>query len=634
MILPMVRVQLIGPRPLLGNALAFLQARGVLQLRAPSTAAAPGGRRIVEPCAPGPDAAELERRLEDAATRSAALRARLPRPTAVEGAAAPGARPESLPDPASPAFPARLAALEQEVAALEARRAALGEERAATDRFERLVVALAPLRHGLDPALAPEIHALVLRPDEEALALLAAEVRQLTGGAFELQSRPLPDGQVGVLLAVPRAASREVTALLFERGVDEVKLPPAYAGKGLVELLLLLAARQREIPGELAAVEGALGDVARRTGPALDAAAEGARSALQRLRAAARCGATRFAFVVTGWMPEEALPALREAAGAEFGETMALIAARPEPPEWPQVPVVLRNRAALRPFERLLALVPLPRYGSTDPTPWLAVFFPLFFGLVLGDVAFGALGIGAALLARWRRWGGRVGGDLAWIALACSLSAAAFGLLFGEALGELGRHLGLRPLLLDRREAILPLLGLALAVGLLHVLAGMALGFASALRGGHRREALGRAAKLGLLVAGGTVAAALLGAAPRALAAPAGVAGAALLALAVAAEGPMAALDLVLGLGNVLSYARLMALGLASAMLAEVANQLAGSLRPAAAGLAIGVLLHAVNFSLGLVSPAIAALRLHYVEFFEKFYDEGGEPYRPFAATA
>jgi V/A-type H+-transporting ATPase subunit I len=93
----------------------------------------------------------------------------------------------------------------------------------------------------------------------------------------------------------------------------------------------------------------------------------------------------------------------------------------------------------------------------------------------------------------------------------------------------------------------------------------------------------------------------------------------------------MAALDLVLGLGNVLSYARLMALGLASAMLAEVANLLATSLRPAAAGVAIGVLLHAVNFTLGLISPTVAALRLHYVEFFEKFYEEGGVPYRPFA---
>jgi V/A-type H+-transporting ATPase subunit I len=67
-------------------------------------------------------------------------------------------------------------------------------------------------------------------------------------------------------------------------------------------------------------------------------------------------------------------------------------------------------------------------------------------------------------------------------------------------------------------------------------------------------------------------------------------------------------------------------------MLAEAANVIAGAL-PGVAGIALAVLLHAVNFSLGLISPAIAALRLQYVEFFEKFYREGGRPFRPFVAA-
>ncbi len=66
-------------------------------------------------------------------------------------------------------------------------------------------------------------------------------------------------------------------------------------------------------------------------------------------------------------------------------------------------------------------------------------------------------------------------------------------------------------------------------------------------------------------------------------------------------------------------------------MLAEAANLVAETIRPAPAGLALAILLHALNFTLGLISPTVAALRLHYVEFFDKFYDEGGVPYRPFA---
>jgi V/A-type H+-transporting ATPase subunit I len=159
----------------------------------------------------------------------------------------------------------------------------------------------------------------------------------------------------------------------------------------------------------------------------------------------------------------------------------------------------------------------------------------------------------------------------------------------------------------------------------------MALGLASAASGGHRREAITRAARLLLLVAATLAVAALTGVAPQRVLRPAVVSGALFLGVAVAAEGPMAALDFVLGLGNVLSYARLMALGLASAMLAEVANLVGGTLRPQAAGLLLGALLHAINFSLGLISPTVAALRLHYVEFFEKFYDARGLPFRPFA---
>lgn len=619
MILPMARVELLGPRDLLPAALRFLQAQGVLELTAPGapaaseTCAVPSALAGVE---------ERERRAEEALRRITALAGRLPA-ARVDGGA-------PLPEAGSPELLRALGLIEEEVAALEARRAALVEEDEAVGRFSRLVVALAPLEHGLDRALDPEIHALELRDDPAAIALLASEVRRIAGGACEVTARPIGPGRVGILVVVPRASGPALTALLFERGVDEVKLPAAYAARGLVDLLLRVSSRAGEIPRERAGLEEALARLGDRLGPSLAAAADDARATIDRLRAARRCGETRFAFVVAGYMPEDRVERLRGAALAELGDRVALLCRPPSRAEWASVPVVLRNRPAIRPFQRLLALVALPRYGSVDPTPWLALFFPLFFGLVLGDVAFGVIGGVAALAVRARGTGGALGRDLAWIALACSVSAAAFGVLFGEALGELGLHAGLSPVLLDRRHAFMAFLGMALAVGALHVGLGMGLGVGGALRGGHRREALGRAAKLGLLCACVVAAAAAVRVAPAAALRPALAVAAALLGVALLAEGPMAALELVLGLGNVLSYARLMALGLASVMLAEVANLLATSLRPAAAGLVIGVLLHAVNFTLGLISPTIAALRLHYVEFFEKFYEEGGAPYRPF----
>jgi len=98
----------------------------------------------------------------------------------------------------------------------------------------------------------------------------------------------------------------------------------------------------------------------------------------------------------------------------------------------------------------------------------------------------------------------------------------------------------------------------------------------------------------------------------------------------VLVEGLMAPLELLSTLGNILSYARIMAVGVASLMLAVVANRMAGAVGSVVVGVLFGLLFHLVNFALAVLSPAVHALRLHYVEFFGKFYSPGGVPYRPF----
>jgi V/A-type H+-transporting ATPase subunit I len=616
----MVRIDVIGPRDRFAAALRFLQKRAVLELREPV----------------GPGLAPMDPQAHPDGTAEARLEADLRRVEALSARLAPssGGRPEPLPAPGTEAFSARLGNFEREVAALEARRAALVAEREVTARFANLLVALAPLGHGIDPALEPQVHALALRGDPAAVALLEGEVRRVAGGACEVQARPLDRDTTGVLVVVPRAAEKAVAALLSEQGVEEVRLPAQYAGKRLADVLLLLARRERTLPREQARADAALAALASTVRPTLAAAHAAVFWALERRRAVARCGGTHGAFVIAGYMPAEHVSEVRDDAEAELGPALAVVVRPPDPSEWGDVPVVLRNRRSVRPFERLLGLVALPRYGSVDPTPWLAVFFPLFFGLVLGDLAFGVVGIAAAVVVRKVGWRGAVGRDVATIALWCSASAMLFGVLFGEALGELGARAGLHPLLLDRRHAFMGLLGCCVAIGALHVGIGMALGVASAVRRRDGSEAVARTAKLLLLASALAAAAAVLDVVPRRVLVPTVAASAVFLLVAMLAEGPLAALDVVLGLGNVLSYARLMALGLASVMLAEVANRLATSLEPAAVGVTLGVFLHAVNFTLGLVSPAIAALRLQYVEFFDKFYDEGGFPFRPFGAAA
>ena len=95
-------------------------------------------------------------------------------------------------------------------------------------------------------------------------------------------------------------------------------------------------------------------------------------------------------------------------------------------------------------------------------------------------------------------------------------------------------------------------------------------------------------------------------------------------------EGLVAPIELLATLGNILSYARIMALGVASVMLAVVANRMVGAIGSVAVGILFALLFHLVNFAIAMFSPTIHALRLHYVEFFGKFYSPGGVRYQPF----
>ena len=100
--------------------------------------------------------------------------------------------------------------------------------------------------------------------------------------------------------------------------------------------------------------------------------------------------------------------------------------------------------------------------------------------------------------------------------------------------------------------------------------------------------------------------------------------------LLIIAEGLVAPVELLSTVGNILSYARIMALGTASVMLALVANKLAGAVGSVVVGVIFALLFHLINFGLALFSPTIQGLRLQYVEFFGRFYSPGGVQYRPF----
>ena len=116
---------------------------------------------------------------------------------------------------------------------------------------------------------------------------------------------------------------------------------------------------------------------------------------------------------------------------------------------------------------------------------------------------------------------------------------------------------------------------------------------------------------------------------PRAFFTPAALALILSFPVLIALEGLIGPIELLSRVSNILSYARIMALGTASVMLAIAANHLVGALGGAVVGVVFAALFHLVNFGLGVFAPTIHGLRLHFVEFYGTFYSPGGEAYRP-----
>jgi V/A-type H+-transporting ATPase subunit I len=338
---------------------------------------------------------------------------------------------------------------------------------------------------------------------------------------------------------------------------------------------------------------------------------------------------TSRAFALEGWTPRAEAKHLIELLQRRLGPLIAAEELATE--EWlgDDVPVVLANPRILRPFESLVRMMPLPRYGTIDPTPFIALFFPLLFGLMLADVGYGLLLAALAFVFHRRSKPGSALRVATEIAGPCALFAILAGVLFGEFFGDFGRRaFGLHPILFDRGEAAVASLFVAIGLGVVHIGLGLVLGVVAKWRRAPR-HAIGSGISALMVVFIVLAFLAALEILPRALLTPSVVALLIAFPVLVALEGAIAPIEFLSTIANILSYARVMALGMASVMLAVVANRMAGAVGSAVVGFLFALLFHLVNFAIGVFGPTVHALRLHYVEFFGKFYSPGGLSYQP-----
>jgi len=617
MIIEMARMRIAGPSRQLEPVLRLLQDVGDLHLIAP----APPGAAPARPEGVSPRfARNLQRMLGDVDRVLAAL----PAGAAHASRSAP---PDELPHAAR-----RVRRLWRELGALMRARTELAEQQALLLQYRAFFEAFRPLLER--PPRWPDARAsfVLLRAGAGAsVAELESKVRAVAGARLEMHARPLPSGEIAVLMLAAGSAAKQVEELLSAARLDELPAPRGLAEPDLLRAMPALRARIDEVEAQLRANDARRADIAALVRPELEALQAQLHDLLLLAEARAQVRTGELLFVVEGWMPEPAVAPLRARVAHELGAEIVVAQVGTEPWTRADAPVALANPRLFRPFELITRAFPLPRYGSIDPTPFVAVFFPMFFGLMLGDVGYGLLLAAIAAVLRWRSRPGSTLRAVAEMGLGCALFAIAFGVLFGEFFGNLGAVFGMHPLAFDREKSLAPFLIFTVALGAVHVVLGLVLAVIGAWRQGHRRQAVGRGLTIAMIALTALALLAAFQVLPARFFTPAAIAVLIAFPVLIALEGIIAVVELMSAFGHILSYARIMALGTASLMLAIIANRMVGALGSALVGVAFALLFHLVNLAIGLFSPTIHALRLHYVEFFGEFYSPGGATYRPLA---
>lgn len=654
MISAMCRVEIVGPRDLLWEALRRLQAAGLMQLeKAPVRQ---GTRPAEPPPAEGAQRAavgELARALE-------VLVEELPDgPPDEEGRVR--ARRDGLEAAPALALVGRADTLVRSSETLAARVRELEAERAT---LEHHLGILDDLAH-LDGCEASVVLPLLVSTDPRERRQVVADIEEICeglGGGRPRRQRVQAAGRSLEAWVVPGPAAEQVQEYLWLRRVPRVVFPDEYASLPATRMRARMQARRTEVEDQLAEARRDL--EAFRTQYRVDLRAVAALLSERgaRLAACELAAASDQVFQLVGWVPRDGLPRLREALGSLVEQGVEVHRLRFDPRSLVP-PTRLENPWWARPAEVFLSVFPPPRYGGFDPSILLLFTFPALFGWMVGDAGYGAVLLALALGAE-RRAGARhpYGRDFARVLALGAVFSIGFGVLFGEYFGSLGGYLLTgtwhAPVHLwmhrggDQLKAYLLV---SLGIGLSHLTLSLGLGIVDAGRDlavgePHARELLvERIAWLGGLW--GAVLAGLGRALPEAgLVAPGRfttalghggmtLAGAALLLLVWSLPGAARVTALFEELSIVskaVSYARLMAAGVVGVALAEIANSIARSAAgagplTAAAAILGAVLTHLLVFVVVIADPLIQALRLHYVESFPLFMRPGGGAFRPLA---
>ncbi len=349
---------------------------------------------------------------------------------------------------------------------------------------------------------------------------------------------------------------------------------------------------------------------------------------LEKAEAPLKFASTQSSFLIKGWIPSNELKASIENLN-KAAKNKIFVDFEPAKKE-DKAPVKLNNPKFAKPFEFFIDLYSMPSYREIDPTFFIFLTFPIFFGIMLGDIGYGLIGIVLFWLLKKKMPAGK---SMFNILLISSFVSILFGFLFGEFFGfEIVEH----PVI-SRAHDIMLLMIISAIIGFVHLNIGLIIGFFNEAKSHGFFHAIN--AKFSWIVL--EIGVSLIVLSSMKFIALHAYVGWIFFSVAVLmmlkAEGIKAIFELPGIFANILSYTRLMAIGLSGVILALIINGSAKNLfHGGAIGILAGVLIiiigHAINIALAFMGSFLHSLRLHYVEFFSKFFHGSGTKYRPFGS--
>jgi len=342
-----------------------------------------------------------------------------------------------------------------------------------------------------------------------------------------------------------------------------------------------------------------------------------------------------------GWASVPEIPELEQAL-AKYDCAYELT--EPAEEEYPQVPVQLRNSKLVRPMNMVTDMYSLPAYGSVDPNPLMAPFFIIFYGMMMADMGYGLVMMILSGIVIWKtKPNGPTMRYMMPLMFLCGISTFIWGALTGGFFGDLLPQLAmlinpnttftaLPALFSPLDDAVAVLIG-SLILGAIQVFTGMIVSMVKQFKRGETMAALCNEGAwflafivIGIGFALGQVKWGLIGA---------------LVVLVITQGYGKKGFGIITGIfgslyngitgyfSDILSYSRLMALMLAGAVVAQVFNQLGAMPGNIVVFIIIALVGNALNFALNILGCYVHDMRLQCLEFFGRFYEDGGKPFRP-----